>query len=130
MKRHYVPPKQGMLGQIVDTATVLVLVYASLMLPLLFKAAAKAENAVVQAAVAVQATWESLGQNAVQQEQWIRLGYSPEKAAVLINNRFDYTIDPVMLGITFAVIIGYFIFLLKVSDKQYREVIAEKFDHE
>jgi len=72
----------------------------------------------------------NLGQNAVQQEQWIRLGYSPEKAAVLINNRFDYTIDPVMLGITFAVIIGYFIFLLKVSDKQYREVIAEKFDHE
>ena len=130
MKRHYVPPKQGMLGQIVDTATVLVLVYVSLMLPLLFKAAANSENAVVQAAVAVQATWESLGQNAVQQEQWIRLGYSPEKAAVLINNRFDYTIDPVMLGITFAVIIGYFIFLLKVSDKQYREVIAEKFDHE
>ncbi len=130
MKRHYVPPKQGMLGQIVDTATVLVLVYVSLMLPLLFKAAAKAENAVVQAAVAVQATWESLGQNAIQQEQWIRLGYSPEKAAVLINNRFDYTIDPVMLGLTSAVIIGYFIFLLKVSAKQYREVIAEKFDQE
>ncbi len=130
MKRHYVPPKQGMLGQIVDTATVLVLVYVSLMLPLLFKAAAKAENAVVQAAVAVQATWESLGQNAIQQEQWIRLGYSPEKAAMLINNRFDYTIDPVMLGLTSAVIIGYFIFLLKVSAKQYREVIAEKFDQE
>ncbi len=130
MKRHYVPPKQGMLGQIVDTATVLVLVYVSLMLPLLFKAAAKAENAVVQAAVAVQATWESLGQNAIQQEQWIRLGYSPEKAAILINNRFDYTIDPVMLGLTSAVIIGYFIFLLKVSAKQYREVIAEKFDQE
>lgn len=130
MKRHYVPPKQGMLGQIVDTATVLVLVYVSLMLPLLFKAAAKAENAVVQAAVAVHATWESLGQNAIQQEQWIRLGYSPEKAAILINNRFDYTIDPVMLGLTSAVIIGYFIFLLKVSAKQYREVIAEKFDQE
>ena len=108
----------------------LVLVYVSLMLPLLFKAAAKAENAVVQAAVAVQATWESLGQNAIQQEQWIRLGYSPEKAAILINNRFDYTIDPVMLGLTSAVIIGYFIFLLKVSAKQYREVIAEKFDQE
>ena len=121
MKRHYVPPKQGMLGQIVDTATVLVLVYVSLMLPLLFKAAAKAENAVVQAAVAV---------HAIQQEQWIRLGYSPEKAAILINNRFDYTIDPVMLGLTSAVIIGYFIFLLKVSAKQYREVIAEKFDQE
>lgn len=130
MKRHYVPPKQGMLGQIVDTAMVLVLVYVSLMLPLLFKAAAKVENAAVRAVDAVQATWESLGQNAVQQEQWIKLGYGPEKAAILINNRFDYTIDPVMLVVTFAVIIGYFIFLLKVSDQQYREVIAEKFDHE
>jgi uncharacterized membrane protein YjgN (DUF898 family) len=130
MKRHYVPPKQGMLGQIVDTAMVLVLVYVSLMLPLLFKAAAKVENAAVRAVDAAQATWESLGQNAIQQEQWIKLGYGPEKAAILINNRFDYTIDPVMLVVTFAVIIGYFIFLLKVSDQQYREVIAEKFDHE
>ena len=130
MKRHYVPPKQGMLGQIVDTAMVLVLVYVSLMLPLLFKAAAKGENAAVRAVDAAQATWESLGQNAIQQEQWIKLGYGPEKAAILINNRFDYTIDPVMLVVTFAVIIGYFIFLLKVSDQQYREVIAEKFDHE
>ena len=112
MKRHYVPPKQGMLGQIVDTATVLVLVYVSLMLPLLFKAAAKAENAVVQAAVAVQATWESLGQNAIQQEQWIRLGYSPEKAAMLglravaEKFRFDAHADIVCDGFVHAPILA------------------------
>jgi hypothetical protein len=129
MKKNYTPPKQGMFGQIFDTLLVLVLVYASLMVPLLFKAAAKADDAAALAAAAVQSTWESLGQNAIQQAQWIKLGYDPDKAATLINSRFDYTIDPMMLVITIAVVAGYFIFMLKVSDKQYREVIAEKFDN-
>jgi hypothetical protein len=127
MKQQYIPPKQGMLGQIFDTILVLVLVYASLMVPLLFTAEQKADAAKT---VAVnKASWESLGQNAVQQAQWIKLGYDPDKAAVLINNRFDYTIDPTMLIITILVVAGYFIFMLKISDKQYREVIKEKFDN-
>ncbi|MDP3744732.1 MAG: hypothetical protein Q8Q76_10400 [Methylotenera sp.] len=129
MKKNYTPHNQGFLGQIFDTVLVLVLVYASLMVPLLFKAEAKAEAAAAAAVEAVKATWESLGQNAIQQAQWIKLGYDPEKAATLINSRFDYTIDPMMLIITIAVIAGYFLFMLKVSDKQYREVIAEKFDN-
>ncbi|MDO9366787.1 MAG: hypothetical protein Q7T58_10725 [Methylotenera sp.] len=129
MKKNYTPPNQGFLGQIFDTVLVLVLVYASLMVPLLFKAEAKAEAAAAAAVEAVKATWESLGQNVIQQAQWIKLGYDPEKAATLINSRFDYTIDPMMLIITIAVIAGYFLFMLKVSDKQYREVIAEKFDN-
>jgi len=129
MKQNYTPPKQGILGQVFDTILVLVLVYASLMLPLLFKAEAKAEEAEAIAAAAVNVSWESLGQNAIQQEQWIKLGYDPEKAAVLINSRFDYSIDPMMLIITILVVAGYFFFMLKVSDKQYREVIREKFDN-
>lgn len=129
MKKNYIPPKQGMFGQIFDTILVLVLVYASLMVPLLFKAEQKAEAAEATAKAAVQVTWESLGQNEVQQQQWVKLGYDPEKAAVLINNKFDYTIDPMMLIITIIVVAGYFIFMLKVSDKQYREVIKEKFDN-
>jgi len=129
MKKNYIPPKQGMFGQIFDTILVLVLVYASLMVPLLFKAEAKAEAAAATASVAVQVSWESLGQNEIQQQQWVKLGYDPEKAATLINNRFDYTIDPMMLIITILVVAGYFIFMLKVSDKQYREVIREKFDN-
>ncbi|MGB2831335.1 MAG: hypothetical protein WBC07_00145 [Methylotenera sp.] len=128
MKKNYTPPNQGMFGQIFDTILVLVLVYASLMVPLLFKAAAKAEDAATATAEAVKASWESLGQNAVQQAQWIKLGYDPEKAATLINSRFDYTIDPMMLIITIVVVDGYFWFMLKVSDKEYREVIREKFD--
>jgi hypothetical protein len=130
MKKNYTPPNQGMFGQMFDTILVLILVYASLMVPLLFKAAAKAEGAANVAAEAVKASWESLGQNAVQQAQWIKLGYDPEKAATLINSRFDYTIDPMMLIITIVVVGGYFWFMLKVSDKEYREVIREKFDNE
>ena len=129
MKKNYTPPNQGFFGQIFDTLLVLVLVYASLMVPLLFKAEAKAEAAAEAAAHAVKATWESLGQNAIQQAQWIKLGYDPEKAAILINSRFDYTIDPMMLIVTIVVVAGYFLFMLRVSDKQYREVIAEKFDN-
>ncbi len=129
MKKIYTPPSQQSLGQIFDSLFVLILVYASLMLPLLFKeevaAALETETAVVAETVA--ASWESLGQNEVQQAQWIKLGYDPEKAATLINDRFDYTIDPMMLIITILVVGGYFVFMLKVSEKEYREVIAEKF---
>lgn len=130
MKKKYTPPTQKTLGQIVDSLLILVLVYASLMVPLLFKeeaaAAPEAESAVVAEPVAV--TWESLGQNEVQQAQWVKLGYDPEKAAELINDRFDYTIDPMMLIITILVVGGYFVFMLKISEKEYRQVIAEKFD--
>ncbi|MDI1309429.1 MAG: hypothetical protein PSV17_08340 [Methylotenera sp.] len=129
MNKNYTPPKQGMFGQIFDTILVLVLVYASLMVPLLFKAEAKAEAAAASASAHVQVSWQSLGQNEIQQQQWVKLGYDPEKAATLINSRFDYTIDPLMLIITILVVAGYFIFMLKVSDKQYREVIKEKFDN-
>jgi hypothetical protein len=128
MKKNYTPPSQGMFGQIFDSILILVLVYASLMLPLLMKADAKAEEPAAAAPVVVN-TWASLGQNEVQQAQWVKLGFDPEKAAAIINNRFDYTIDPMMLIITILVVVGYFVIVLKVSDKQYREVIAEKFDN-
>lgn len=132
MKKKYTPPNQDTLGQIFDSLLILVLVYASLMLPLLFKGEAAPaptpESAPAVVAEAVKVSWESLGQNAVQQAQWVKLGYDPEKAATLINNRFDYTIDPMMLIITILVVTGYFVFMLKVSEKEYREVIREKFD--
>ena len=128
MKQHYTPPNQGLLGQIFDSILILVLVYASLMLPLLMKVEAKAEEPAVAAEVVVN-TWESLGQNEIMQAQWVKLGHTPDSAATIINNRFDYTIDPMMLIITILVVVGYFVVVLKVSDKEYREVIAEKFDN-
>jgi len=127
MTKHYEPPKQGWFGQIFDSLFILALVYLSLMLPLLFKAkeaASAAAGAVVEAA---KPTWESLQLSPVVQEQWEKLGYDAEKAAALINTKFDYTIDPLWLVITAVVLIGYFFFMLKVSDKEYRQVIAEKF---
>ena len=129
MSKHYTPPKQGMFGQIFDSILILVLVYASLMLPLLMKQDAKPADAPAATAEVVKVTWESLGQNAIEQAQWVKLGYDPDKAAALINSRFDYAIDPMMLIITIVVVVGYFALMLKISDKQYREVIAEKFDN-
>jgi len=127
MSKNYEPPKQGWFGQIFDSLFILVLVYLSLLLPLLFKADAAADAAAAAASDVVKPTWESLNLSPVVQQQWEKLGYDADKAATLINNRFDYTIDPVWLAITAIVIIGYFVFMVKVSDKQYREVIAEKF---
>ena len=133
MSKKYTPPNQSTFGQVFDSILILVLVYASLMVPLLMKKAAEpaAEPAATAAVVAETAkvTWESLGQNEVMQAQWMKLGFDPDKAAVIINNRFDYTIDPMMLIITILVVVGYFVVVLKVSDKEYREVIAEKFDN-
>jgi hypothetical protein len=127
MTKHYEPPKQGWFGQIFDSLFVLVLLYLSLMLPLLSKAKEAASAAAGAAVEAAKPTWESLKLSPVVQEQWEKLGYDAEKAAALINTRFDYTIDPLWLAITAALLIGYFVFMLKVSDKEYREVITEKF---
>jgi hypothetical protein len=123
MAQRYIPKKQSRLGQFIDSLFILVLVYVSLYIPLLLKSEAAADKA----ADGPKPTWDSLHLPAVVQQQWEKLGYDAEKASGLINTHFDYSIDPMMLVITAAVIVGYFVFMVKVSDKQYREVIAEKF---
>ena len=85
MSKNYTPPTQGMFGQIFDSVLILVLVYASLMLPLLIKESDKPTELPVATAEVAKVTWESLGQNAVEQAQWVKLGYDPDKAATLIN---------------------------------------------
>ena len=72
-------------------------------------------------------TWEALEQNTVMQAQWGKLGYDLQGAAEAITKRYDYTFDWVWLLLTLAAIGGYFLFLVKQSDKEYRQVIAEKF---
>jgi hypothetical protein len=122
---NYIPKIQPKRGQLFDSLFILVLVYVSLYIPLFLESDTKSveETSIVQSH-----SWESLGVSAVEQEQWQKLGYDEQAAAEIINDKFDYTIDPVMLIITALVIIGYFFFMLRVSDRQYREVIAEKFD--
>lgn len=124
----YNPPKQSGLGQFFDSILLLVLVYASLLLPIVVNFGGGDAGDSAGAAEPVTHTWESLGQNATMQAQWEKLGMDVNQAAEIITTRFDYTIDPVSLIFTAAVVIGYFVFLFKVSDKEYREVLAEKFD--
>ncbi len=126
-KQIYKPPVQGKAGMVFDSIFLLALVYVALLLPLVVDFSG--EEASAEVTEEVQApTWESLGQNKVMQEQWEKLGIKVEDAAAIINDKFDYTIEPVSLIGTALVLIGYFVFMLRISDKEYREVIAEKFD--
>lgn len=126
MAKAYVPPKQSGFGQLVDSIFLIALVYGSLMLPLLFNFGGGGDEE-APAKDPTEITWQSLGQNEVMQAQWEKLGYDPAGAAELINARFDYSIEPISLGITALVIIGYFLFVLKYSEREYRDVIAERF---
>jgi hypothetical protein len=120
----YQPPIQSRLGQVIDTVFVLALVYVALLLPLLMGGGAS-EYTVADARE--NPTWESLEQNPTMQAQWEKLDMTPKEAGQLINTRFDYSFEPWALIVTALVIIGYFVFVLRVSDREYRDVIDEKF---
>lgn len=124
MKRKvYEPPTQSKGGQFFDSIFLLILVYATLFAPLVLGLTGGGTKVMEVA----EKSWEALGQNETMQAQWEKLGYTPETAAEIITTRFDYTVDPVNVLITAVVIIGYFVFLVRTSEKEYREVIAEKF---
>jgi uncharacterized protein YneF (UPF0154 family) len=120
----YEPPKQSVIGQIVDAFLMLALVLVTLYLPLLLGLAGGGTTTKTYE----NPTWEALGQNAVMAEQWEKLGFDPVKAAEIIGKRFDYEFSWLALAVTAAVIIGYFVAMLRWSEKEYREVIAERFD--
>lgn len=139
MAKVYIPPKQGVAGQLFDVAFLLALVFAALFLPLWLKIAVPSRveklpegvSYTIAADGAKQWTglsWEKLGQNPTMQAQWEKLGYTMETAADIITQSFDYTIDVAGLLMTAVVIIGFFVFLVVMSDREYRQVIAEKFD--
>jgi hypothetical protein len=123
-KPHYDPPKQSAFGQLFDSLFLLVLVLAALFTPLYLKLAGGGK---IELPIADKSTWAGLGQNAFEAAQWEKLGYHPDTAAAIITSRFDYSFSPVELGITAAVVIGYFILLFIFSRKEYLEVIEERF---
>ncbi len=121
----YTPPEQSKEMQWVDVIFVVVAIFAALWLPLqagwagAARSIEKIENP----------TWEALKQTPAQVEQWVKLGIADAAAAHdIIQNKFDYTIDWLQLVIMTVVIVGYFVFLFKASDQEYREVIDEKFN--
>jgi predicted PurR-regulated permease PerM len=140
MAKVYSPPKQSVAGQLFDVAFLLALVFAALFLPLWLKIAVPSRVEKLPEGVTYTMaadgttkqwsglTWEKLGQNPTMQAQWEKLGYTLESAADIITQQFDYTIDTAGVVITGVVIIGFFVFLIVMSDREYRQVIAEKFD--
>jgi len=124
MKKQYEPPIQSKAGQFFDSVFLLGLVYIVLFIPLVFNLAGADSVTNIPEVV----NWETLGQNEVMQTQWEALGYTAETAAPLIATRFVYDINPVSLILTIVVIFGYFVYLVRTSEKEYREVISEKFD--
>jgi hypothetical protein len=126
-KTPYEPPVQGRVGMIIDSIFLLGMVYLALLMPLIMDFSSSEEVAPSTTAADSIVTWESLGQNQIMQTQWERLGVTLEDAEVIINDKFDYTIHPISLVSISVIIVGYFFFLLRVSDKEYREVINERF---
>ncbi|AGT11440.1 hypothetical protein [Paracoccus aminophilus] len=121
---HYKAPVQGKIGQIIDVIVLLVLAIGALYLPLLLGLAGsdKVPHPIENP------TWESLGQNPVMVEQWAKLGFTdPAAANSLITARYDYSFSWIALLVMVVVIVGYYAILLRFSEKEYREVIAEKF---
>ncbi len=136
----YIPPKQGIAGQLFDVGFLLALVFAALFLPIWLGIATPSRVEKLPAGVSYTLaadkttkiwkglTWESLKQNPVMVQQWKKLGYTKESAADIITMPFDYDIDTMGVLATAVVILGYFIFLVVMSGREYKQVIAEKFD--
>ena len=120
----YQPPKQNLAGQIIDVIVLLVLTVGALYLPLYMGLAGAAKTP----APIENPTWEALGQNEVEQAQWAVLGF-PDAASAneIITARFDYTFSWMALAVMVVVVVGYFVLVVKLSDKEYREVIDERF---
>jgi hypothetical protein len=139
MVQRYVPPKQSIAGQLFDVSCLLALVFGALFVPIWLKIAVPSRVEKLPEGVTYQTaadgtktwsglSWEKLGQNPVKQAQWEKLSYTKEQAADIITQPFEYDVDGEGISLTAIVIIGYFLFMLFMSNKEYKQVIAEKFD--
>lgn len=120
----YQPPKQSLAAQIFDVITLLVLTIGALYLPLYLglAGATKTPHPIANP------TWEALGQNAVEQQQWAVLGITdPAAANDMITARFDYSFSWVAVVVMAVLVIGYFLLVVRLSDREYRDVIEERF---
>lgn len=120
----YQPPRQSFFSQIVDVIVLVVLTVGSLYVPLYMglAGAAKTPHPIDNP------TWEGLNQNAAEQAQWAALGITdPAAANDMVTARFDYSFSWAALIVMIVVVVGYFVLVVRLSDKEYREVIAERF---
>ena len=121
----YVPPKQSKLSQLFDVVVLMALTFGALYIPL-FMGLAGGSKSVPEGAAT---TWEGMGQNATEIAQYNALGFTdPAAVSDIINARYDYSFSIVALLAMVVIIIAYYALMLKFSETEYREVIAEKFD--
>ncbi len=121
---HYQPPIQGKASQLVDVIVLVVLTVGALFVPIWLKLAGAAKSVTNPVE---NPTWEALGQNAAQAAKYEALGYTPASAHDLILSRFDYSFSIGALVAMVVVIVLYYVLILRFSEVEYREVIAEKF---
>lgn len=120
----YKPPSQGIAAQILDVVVLLVLTIGALYVPLYLGLAGAAKSPTPME----NPTWEALNQNAAEQQQWAALGITdPAAASDIITARFDYSFSWAALIIMAVLVIGYFVLVVRLSDKEYRDVIDERF---
>jgi len=135
----YQPPKQSVVGQWIDVIVLLALIFLALFLPVWLKIAVPSRVEKLPAGVTYTAdadgkktwsglTWETLGQNPTMQQQWQKLGYTVESAADIVTQPFDYSFEWGGAIGMIALIGGYYAFVLIYSRKEYKQIIAEKFD--
>jgi len=139
MVTRYSPPRQGIAGQLFDVAFLLALVFGALFLPIWLKIAVPSRVEKLPEGVTYQAaadgtktwtglTWETLNQNPTMQAQWEKLGLHQgirsrhHYPAVRLHDRRLGRGDhgPGHPGL-FHLHAGH-------VGKEYKQVIAEKFD--
>jgi hypothetical protein len=125
----YIPPKQGKLSQVFDVLVLMVLTVGALYVPLGLKLAGGIKTS---AAPNPTATWADLGQETPEKvAAWNALGYTDPTNAdlqAMITARYDYwSFSTWELALMVVIVVGYFVLVVRFSDKEYREVIDEKF---
>lgn len=121
---HYSPPKQRKIGQLIDVVVLIALTIGALFVPLFLGLAGSSKSV---ANPVTDPTWETLGQTPAQAAQYEALGYTPASAHDIILSRFDYSFSTTAVLVLLGVILLYYALVLRFSDVEYREVIAEKF---
>ena len=121
---HYSPPKQSKIGQLFDVVVLIAMTLGALFVPLFMGLAGSSKSVATPVA---DPTWETLGQTPAQAAQYEALGYTPASAHDIILSRFDYSFSTTAVLVLVAVILLYYALILRFSDAEYREVIAEKF---
>lgn len=121
---HYIPPKQSKASQLIDVIVLVILTVGALFVPLWMGMAGAAKSV---ANPVENPSWETLGQTPAQAAKYKALGYDPASAHDLILARFDYSFSIGSLLLMIAVIVLYYVLILRFSDVEYREVISEKF---